>query len=319
MRMAAAGDVLSRKLKGGGIARSPLPDTELIGDTFARLCEDRLRPLARTVVGAMVLEARVVKLSEALQGISVPAMLGVIEVEDAASQGLLGIHTDLAYHLIDLMLGGDPAVAPAPTARTFTGIDMALGRMQLDALVAAFVEAVSAAFGRPLGKRIAVREQRQNAAQLRIAPDYADVLVFSVALDLGEAARTGNFQLLLPLATLDVLRASLQETTAEAAGRPDDLWRINMRLAAAAAPVPLDAVLHRQRLPLAGVQALKPGDVLEVPAGAIDEVQLVIAQPGGKSAVVATGRLGAFQGAKVVKLETPVDPRLRSHVARALA
>ena len=317
--MTAAGYVLGRKLKSGGIARSPLPDTELIGDTFARLVEDRLRPLVKTIVGAMVVESRVVKLSEALQGVAVPAMLGVVEVEDAATQGLLGIDSDLAFHLIDLMLGGDPALAPAPTARTFTGIDMALGRMQLDALVAAFVEAVGVAFGRPLAKRVAVREQRQNVSQLRIAPDYVDVLVFSIALDLGEAARTGSFRFVLPLATLDVVRAALQEHAVEAAERPDDLWRANMRLAAAMAPVPLDAVLHRQRLSLAALHALAPGDVLEVPAGAIDDIQLLIAQPGGRTALVASGRLGAFQGSKVVKLETPVDARVRGHVGRALA
>jgi flagellar motor switch protein FliM len=315
----AAGDVLIRKLKSGGIARSPLPDTELIGDTFARLVEDRLRPLVKTIVGAMVVEARVTKLSEALQQVSVPAMLGVVEVEGASTEGLIGIDTDLAFHLIDLMLGGDPALAPAPTARAFTGIDMALGRMQLEALIAAFVEAVSVAFGRPLTRRIAVREQRQNVAQLRIAPDYVDVLVFSIALDLGEAARTGSFRFLLPLATLDVIRSALQDRMVEAAERPDDLWRTNMRLAAASSPVTVDAVLYRHRLPLAELHALKPGDVLELPANAIDEVQLLIGQPGGRTALVATGRLGAFQGAKVVKLETPLDPRVRGHVSRALA
>ena len=311
--------VLARKLRRGGVARSPLPDTDLMGDTFARISQDKLRPLLKTTVSAMVLECKVEKLAQALEHISVPAMLGVLDVEGAATQGLVSIDTDLAYHLIDLMLGGDPGVAAVPTTRTFTGIDMALCRLHLEALVVTFREAIGAAFRRPLGKRVAIGEQRQDVSQLRIAPDYVDVLTLNIALDLGEAARTGNFFLLLPLATLDVIRASLQGNVADrAAERPDDLWRANMQRAAAGAPVALDAVVHRQRLSVAEIQALRPGDVLPLPTDAIDTVKLVIGQPGGKTAQIATGRLGAFQGSKVVKLESGLDPRVRRHVERAL-
>lgn len=311
--------VLRRKLSRGGVARSPLPETDVIGETFARQVEERIRPLVKSTISAMTLETRVVKLSEATQDISVPAMLGVVEVEDADTHGLLSIDTDLAYHLIDLTLGGDPAVAPTPTTRTFTGIDMALCRLHLEALLQAFGAAVAAVMGRPVTKRITLSDQRQNISQLRFAPDYVDVLAFTIALDIGDAARTGNFMLLMPLATLDVIRASVQDADADAArDRPDDLWRIQMRRAAAAAPVVVNVVLHRRRLTLAAIEALRPGDVLDVPATAPDDLQLTIRQPGGKTATVATGRLGEYRGAKVVKLGTPMDPRVRQHVKNAL-
>jgi flagellar motor switch protein FliM len=246
-------------------------------------------------------------------------MLGVIEVEDADSQGLLNVDTDLAYHVIDLMLGGDPAAAPVPTTRTFTSIDMSVCRLPLDELVSAFVEAVSSTLGRPLAKRVAIRDQRQNISQIQVAPDYVDVLVLSIMLDIGEAARTGTFDLMLPLAALDTILAAFRGQSGEAARhRPADLWKVQMRRTAAAAPVRVDAVLHRQALSVAAIQALRPGDLLEIPGTAPDEVQLTIAQPGERTAVIATGRLGAYQGAKVVKLATPIDPRVHDHVKRAL-
>ncbi len=317
--MPAADAVLRRKLSRGGVARSPLPETDVIGETLARQVEERVRPLVKSTISAMTLETRVVKLSEATQDISVPAMLGLVEVEDADTHGLLSIDTDLAYHLIDLTLGGDPAVAPTPTTRTFTGIDMALCRLHLEALLRAFSAAVGIVMGRPVTKKITLGDQRQNISQLRFAPDYVDVLVFTIALDIGDAARTGNFMLLMPLATLDVVRASVQEVDDdEARNRPDDLWRIQMRRAAAAAPVVVDAVLHRRHLTLAAIEALKPGDVLDIPASAPEDLQLTIGQPGGKTAIVATGRLGEYRGSKVVKLGTPIDPRLCQHVRNAL-
>jgi flagellar motor switch protein FliM len=313
------GNVLARKLRSRGVAPSPLPETDLVGDEFARRIEDKMRPLVKTIVGAIVLECAVEKLSEALARISVPAVLGLVDVEGAESRGLLGIDTDLAYHLIDLMLGGDPSVPQTPTARTFTGIDMALCRLHLDALVAAFVEAIEAGFRRPLTKAFSVSEQRQDVSQLRLAPDYVDVLTLSIALDLGDAARTGSFVLVLPLAVLDVVRASIRGKTVETpAERADDLWRANMRLAAATSPVALDAVLHRQRLSMAALLALRPGDVVELPVDALDAVQLCIRQPGSRSAQVSAGRLGAFQGHKVVKLRAPIDPRVCRSVESAL-
>ena len=311
--------LLARKLRSRGVAPSPLPEIELIGNEFARLVEDKLRPLVKTNLGAIVLECVVEKMSEATARISVPAMIGVVELEDCDTLGLLGLDTDLAYHFIDLMLGGDPSVAPMPTARTFTGIDVALGRLYLDALLAAFTSSIESSMSRPVAKRFSLREQRQDVSQVRLAPDYVDVLTLSIALDVGLAARAGKFVMVLPLATLDVLRASLRrQGGGPVATRTDDLWRANMRRAAAASPVVVDGVLHRQRMALSALMALKAGDVLELPPGAVNAVQLHIRQPGDRTAQVATGQLGAFEGRKVIKLATPVDPRVRRAVERAL-
>jgi flagellar motor switch protein FliM len=313
-------NVLTRKLREGGVARSPLPETELLGATFARMVEDRLRPVLKTVLAAQVTACRVTKLREALQGIGVPAMLGLIEIEEADTPGLLNIDADLAYHLIDVTLGGDPASAPQPSARSFTGIDMAITRIHLEALLGGLGEAVSVCFGRPLKRAIRLRDQRQNISQFRLAPDYIDILMLSLELEIGEAARRGRFDLILPLSTLDVIRAAIRDKDAEAArDRPNDLWKVLMRRAAASAPVAVDAVLHRRRMTLAQLHALAPGQVLEIPESAPDEVEITIAQPGGKTATVALGRLGAYAGNKVVKLATPPDRRLVEHVRRALS
>ena len=224
--MPPSGTVLSRKLRHGGVARSPLADTELLGETFARGVEDRIRLLVKTMIGTTVGAARVAKLADATAEITGPAMLGLVHVEDADTPGLIALESDLAYHLIDLTLGGDPVQAPAPVARPFTAIDMALCRLHLDAILAAFAHAIGANLGRPLTKGLSIRDLRQNLSQLRLAPDYIDVLVFGMDLTLGEAGRQGRFTLVLPLSALDVIRASIQARNVQAArDRPNDLWK----------------------------------------------------------------------------------------------
>lgn len=91
-----------------------------------------------------------------------------------------------------------------------------------------------------------------------------------------------------------------------------------MRRAAAAAPVPVRAVLFRQPLSLAALGALQVVQVLEIPRQATDEIQLAIAQPGGRTAILATGKLGAFKDQKVVKLATAPDQRMLAHLEAAL-
>lgn len=315
----AATSVLSRKLSQGGIARAPLNDADLVCEGLARGVEDRLRTLVKTITGATVEPARVTKLADATAAITSPSMLGVIEVEDADTPALVAMESGLAYHLIDLTLGGDPAASPEPGERAFTAIDMALLRLHLDAILAAFGQAIGAGLGSPLTKTMRVRDQRQSLSQLRLAPDYIDVLIFDVGLALGEAGRRGGFSLVLPLSTLDVIRASIQARNTESArDRPNDLWKAVMRRAAAGAPVTVDGVLHHQSLSLSALQGLAVGQILHIPRQAVDEIRLTIPQPGGRTAVLATGRLGAFQENKVVKLAIDPDRRVIAHIERAL-
>jgi flagellar motor switch protein FliM len=316
--MSAGVSVLSKKLRQGGVARSPLAETDLIVESLVRGIEDRLRPIVKTMVSVSLDTVSVVKLAAATGRIATPAMMGVIEVEDADTPALVACDAALANHLIDLTLGGDPAVAPESAARPFTAIDMALGRLHLDAVLQAFTHALGVGFGRPLTKVLRIRDQRQNLSQLRLAPDYIDVLTFAATVSLGEAGRTGYVTLVLPLSALDAIRASIQTLNQVARERPNDLWKALMRRAAASAPVPVDAVLHRQHLSLAALQALRVGQVIEIPRQAVEEIRLTIPQPGGRTAVLATGRLGGYQEHKVVKLATAPDPRVSAHIDRAL-
>ncbi len=311
--------VLGKKLRRSGVARSPLPDSDLIGETFARGIEDRLRPLVKTTISATTSHPRVTRLADAAGAIVVPAMLGVVEIEDADTPGLIAGQSELAYHLVDLMLGGDPATLPRAMPRALTAIDMALCRLHLDAILGAFVQAIGTSLGRPLTKALRIRDQRQNLSQLRLGPDYIDVLQFEVSLRLGDGGREGGLSLILPLSALDVIRASIRELDARAAkDRPNDLWKSLMRRTAAAAPVTVDAVLHRQALSLSALGDLKVGQVIEIPRQAAEEIQLSIRQPGGRVALLATGQLGAFQDRKVVKLGTSLDRRVSLHIERAL-
>ena len=316
--MASETNALSKKLKQGGVARSPLSDGKLIGETFARGAEDRLKVLVKAQVEASVGAAMVSRLGDATASIANPAMLAVLDIEDAETPGLIAAEAGLANHFVDLTLGGNPSDPAGAVARPLTAVDMAVCRLHLDAILAAFCEALAASLGRPPGKALRIREQRQNIAQLRLAPDYIDVLVFAVSLTLGDGGRKGQFLLTLPLSAFDVIRAAGDAMPVEARKeRPDDLWRKLMRKAAGGAKVPVDAVLHRQKMSLEVLQGLAIGQMIPLPSEATERLELTLRQPEGRSATLATARLGAFRESKVVKLTSEPDDRVSAHIRRA--
>jgi flagellar motor switch protein FliM len=318
--MRADGSILVRKMRQGGVARSPLPDTALIGEAFARHAEDRLRAIVKGGLEALVDECRVTRLGEAASEIVSPSMIGLLAIEGPETRAFLSIDAALTWHLTDLLLGGDAAEVGAAGARAFTAIDMALGRLCLEALLRAFEEALATALGRPLPQGLVLIDQRHTMSQIRVAPDYVDVLEIRLGVTIGEAGRTGRLAVVVPLATLDVIRAAIaEEGAADARERPNDLWRAAMRRAAAAAPVTLDAVIHRETMTLGAVGNLREGQFIEIAPDAPRTVEIVLAQPGRRPAVIAHALLGAYQGRKVVRLRVAPDPRLEAHVQRALA
>jgi flagellar motor switch protein FliM len=320
LAMRADGSILVRKMRQGGVARSPLPDTALIGEAFARHAEDRFRAMVKCGVEAVVDACRVTRLGDAASEIVSPSMIGLLAIEGTETRAFLSVDAALTWHLTDLLLGADAAEAGAAGARAFTAIDMALGRLCLEALLRAFQEGLATALGRPLPQGLVLIDQRHTMAQIRVAPDYVDALKVRLGVNIGEAGRTGRLDVVVPLATLDVIRAAIaEEGAADARERPNDLWRAAMRRAAAAAPVTLDAVIHRETMTLGTVGSMRPGQVIEIAPDAPRTVEIVLGQPGRPPAVVAHALLGAYRGRKVVRLRIAPDPRLGAHVQRALA
>jgi flagellar motor switch protein FliM len=310
-----AADALLKKLSRSGAARLPLADPEALAAACARGCEDRLRPLLGAPVKAEATPPRIARLADATAALETPALIGLVAIEGAGVPVLIAADYPLAWHMTDLGLGGDPRSNPAPLPRALTALDLTLGRLPLDAIRQALHDALAAGLGHPPARAMRLDETRADLAELRLPP--GDALTLRVALRLG-AGRTGACLVLLPLAALDALRAPSGRAAEPAPPRPDDLWRRHMRRTAAASPVPLDAVLHRQTMTLAAVQALQVGQVLEIPRTAAETVTLSLPQPGGRSVAVATGQLGALRERKVVKLDMPPDPRLLQHVTAAL-
>jgi flagellar motor switch protein FliM len=312
--MAAGAGVIARKVGSGRVSRPPIARVEDIGADFAKLLDERLRRLLRTVTSSILLDCEVRKLPRVLDSIPVPALLGVIAVRNAPASALITLSSNLIFHIVDLRLGGDSEQSPLPVARAITALDCALCRGFVETAIETFGAAVAATLGTGALDGMSLRGFEQNVGLVRIAPENADVLVLKLALDIGEAARSGEFDMVVPLSVLDAFRAAASKGP-QAGYRPGeaDLWQERMAEAVRAAPVGAMAVLARLSLDLGRVQDWRPGEVLALPPAARGAVELVL--PGRGGGRLAAGRLGAMEGRKALKIVEPPEPALVARLA----
>ena len=308
---------LARKVSTVSVSRSPIPDIEFLGNRFVRGLEESIRPEVKASIAGMILEAEVTKLSTVTEGIAVPAMLGVLELPGAGNQVLVNVSADLAYHVIDLMMGGDAGSCPQPTTRSFTAIDCSLCESVLLAAAASFTEAIETSLDGPLDVGFKLADIKQNVTDVNIAPQNADILYINASLDIGDAARGGDVDILVPLSVLDLLCASVK-TDSDDLVSVNDVWKKRMRRAVEEAEIPLTAVLHREGMTPSFLRELEVGMVLPVPAAAPSELKLLMDAGTKKEQLVGTAQLGAFDGKKVVKLNEAPDLVFTEHLKGAI-
>ena len=312
-------NVLARKLTTKGVGRSPISDIERLGDRFVRLVEQKIGEILRVPVSGMVLETEVTRLSSVSEGIPVPALLGVLSFEGAEASTLINFSADAVFHIVDLMMGGDPETCPAPTTRSFTAIDYGLMEDMLDVVAECFELALSELLDGSLKTSFVRKDIQQNITNVSIAPDNADVLHINSALDMGEAARGGDLDLIVPLSVLDIVRSSFTETARKDDLSIKDIWRERMKQAASEADIPLDAVLHKGKYKAQYLQSLEVGQVIPIPSTSPQNVMIETRTKGPVETTVATAKLGAFEGKKVVKLVCPPNTNLMSYLSEVLS
>lgn len=312
-------NVLTRKLTSQGVGRSPIADTEKLGDQFVRLAERNIGEILRVSVSGMVLESEVTRLSTVAEGIPVPALLGVLTFDGAEASTLINLSADVVYHIVDLLMGGDPETCPVPTTRSFTAVDYALLEDVLGAIAKSFGAALSAMLDGPLNAEFQLVDVQQNITNVSIAPDNADVLLINTALDIGDAARGGDVDIVVPLSVLDIVRSSVQKKVKRDEAAIRDIWRDRMKRAAGEADIPLNAILHKAKYKAQFLEELEVGQIIPIPSKAPQNVAIVTQSKGAAETEVALAKLGAFEGKKVLKLVSPPNPHLLTYLTRVMS
>ena len=313
-------NVVSKKIEGARKVNTPIPRLNDVLGELTRKIEKTARNYLGTVVEAMILEVETKRFSDVLDAISMPAMIGIVEVDGVDRASLVNMDLDLVYHVVDLRMGGLPSELPEFAARRPTSIDTAMCIPMVDIALEGFTSGLSTVMGAEDTVPMSCGHFEHVPMLANIAPESSDVLCVQVSLDIGEAARSGNFELVVPFSTIDMILARLKTSETVATDAASNAWGAHMREVVLDTEIELMPVLHSAFYSVAELSRLEVGQVIELQDNAHRSLTVNLDMM-DEQIPIAKARLGAFKGGKALKLSTEPDQAflspLKRHIERA--
>ena len=254
--------------------------------TLAKVA-DSLMDLPLAVIGAVAQRVQ----GDALGDLVKDDVLLLLLEGQTAARGAVVIDPVLVGGFIQQQTIG--SVRPDTGAdRQMTRTDAAICAPLLDALLERVSEIVDDAADAQLVEGFRFGAKADDGRSLVMMLEAAEYTVLRLTLDLARGTRQGEMILILPIQELSDNTPKEQKDSGEAAPRSPDMSNVVIDLNAE-----LDMVLCRLNLTLKQLQSLKPGDLLEVPAGQFPNIQIVTRA----GRVVGEGAVGHVDGLRAVK------------------
>ncbi|HXG51832.1 MAG TPA: flagellar motor switch protein FliM [candidate division Zixibacteria bacterium] len=274
-------------------ARGRLPGLEVIFSDFAR----RLRSIVVTELGKSVDVAfdgmEVVSYEHLIQSFPLPASMHAVRLDPLRGVGLWVIEARLAFAMVELFFGGSGQKTTKVEGRDFTLIENRFLGKFVERMLRGMEESwqsVAPLKGRYL--RSEVNPYLLNAASM------GDAMILAT-YNINMSPVSGAVLFSLPLAAIEELRGQLKSVV-PIADDPDSMGLFQRLLQPLMdVDVEVKAVVDVIEMSVGEIMGLRPGDVLQLGARGLDQVELWIegkrkflgrgAQRNGNKVVVVTG------------------------------
>jgi len=237
--------------------------------------------------------------SEFTSQLQLPTCLNILNIAGSNHNILFEIHPDLAFAMIEKMLGGSGSPPEAP--RAFTAIEAAILRQLLNVMI----KELSRSWATVQVIEIVLDSSEMGSDFGQVAAPDDSVLLATLEVKLGSVA--GTLNICLPFDTLSVL---LPQPEALEEAKENDLTgreKSAMQNSMLGAPVVLNATLGKARLTVRELLRLTPGDVIILGDGTRTECAIAIA---GRPKF--SGRPGLVGRKLAILVTGPADPAARS-------
>ena len=222
------------------------------------------------------------------------ALFAIFEAEGETGEAVISLDPVTVFAVLEFMLGNRAGGTPPPPPERPCSPFETHAMRPLAALLA---ETLAAAV-RPAGTlRLTFRRWTTDAATIL---DEA-ALAIGLGLSFGEAR--GAVSMILPLTMLRPL-SGVAGGMFRGVETPDPDWRRRLERLVSRSEVSVDAVLHRQTMPLRRLEGLKPGDTLLLDCPPDPPVALLVG-----TTPIGQGRLGHAGGRLAIRLDAAVNAR----------
>ncbi len=263
------------------------------------------------VAGESLGELMDTRVKVSLESVGLEPLKDVVPAEDspvcAAVVGLNGIEGaasllpdgNALFHLMDIMLGGDPAEnEPVVECEPSSLVDQFCANVS-DLLMRSLVQACDAVIGPGSCVFDGKVEIVHEGAGLLIAPLKSDVMTIEIAMLFGGGEREGKFSMLVPLTTVDAVSGAGSVDKKQPAYE-NGPWFDHMKSSVSLMELDTVALLHTEQMTLAALSRLDIGSVIPLNKEAVTSVKIAL-EDGGD--IIASGELGVSSGRRVINLD----------------
>ena len=301
------GNVLMRKLRGPKMRLAGFPPMDPLCHSFASICATRVRADLRPGIDVSVYGFEVSRHGDYLRGLFAPSAIYLLSFPNHAGMALIKAHPRLLGKVLDIYLGGDGSFEESNFSRSLTAIDLAIYGRFVDLVAACFDDAVQEHCGRSAVGVASRAKFEQQPGMVRIAPDQAEIFIIKLNFHMKDDKRGAGLDFVVPVSVLEMLKRDLIHAEDQGSEATRNSWSEHMLREVMEMRLSLGGTLPLGRFTVGELGRLKHGDVLELPENALDRVELRSRTVEG-AATVATGRLGARDRQKAVRLSDDVDP-----------
>ena len=181
-------------------------------------CAARLANLTRRSVEISVAPVRVLRYSEFLRNLAVPANLNLVHVKPLRGTGLMVFEPNLVFQVIDTLFGGQGKLQSRIEGRELTPTEMRIVTRMLNLAFEAYQKAWQPVHPVTLEH---VRSET-NPQFVNIAVPSESVVSVTLSVDLGGAG--GDFHVCLPYAMLEPIRTVIYSSVQAERGEADSRW-----------------------------------------------------------------------------------------------
>lgn len=264
-------------INSNAVCYERLPMLDVVMDRFVRLLSTNLRNFTAENVEANLESLKSVRFGDYIQSVPNPSIISIFFAKEWDNYALMMADSELAYALIDVLLGGKKKASESgesalpeiknmaasednKESRSYTTIECNLMSRVMELILVSLRDAF-----------LPLTPVQFSYERLETNPGFATIVrpsnaVILVHLSIDVDGRAGFFELVLPYATLEPIRdLLLQSFMGEKMGH-DSIWEDHLGEELLETDVEIEAVLDQIHLPLSEVLSWQPGSQVKLEA-----------------------------------------------------
>ena len=240
-------------------AKDQLRTLEIIHENFSRLMNNFLSGYLRTFVEVEVLSVQSLIYNEFSNSISNPCILGIVDFAPLDGQIIIDVATDMAYTMIERILGGSGVQQGKKEHRSLTEIELTL----LKNILVKFINLLKEPWGNIIEIKPKLERIETNSQFAQIVSPSESIALITLNLKIGETE--GMVNICIPHVVIEPILASLSSRLWFSTSGKKEISEVEKKALEkniSKSKVSIKTVIGRSVITVGELLTLKTGDVV---------------------------------------------------------